>query len=443
MTEKTNKFENSEVKEYVSFNSDLDVDDDVQEAVPRDGRAFGDAAPRDGRAFGDAGPRDGRTSRRTKDCSTDSNSDCSLKLSIVDLRELRRMFRNSFVPNLVSSKFFQDIASKLRDESFIDENRVNKPEMCLLLLTILKDVCFDDDQFKMEKSVCMELLPIVGDSLKSYVLQLFHVIDVCFTSNEIKTFVLIGRCLVRILTVILSKIILQVDGINEMQSDNTADVVLQLLHDRLHSTESRVNHDLMLLLHDCAVSFLLNAELVMTSISAFPIKLDDALHAVEPILCWPGVNVIEFIFLSLDQHSTESCCSHSFVKHSTIKLLHLMETLVASLKSVRMSYVNMVAGGKRLDQRCKQLNDVCNHHHDILGSSAAGSAADSVRTSQSSVGSSNRCVIAGISLMLLDVYKKCTNAWSKYEILSCLKQTGFLLLHVVGFRFVYFIARFR
>lgn len=365
-----------------------------------------------------------------------SDSDTSRKLLVV-FREMRRTFRNvpNLVENLITGSTFYSLAAQLMKSSTTDippKVELESSELCLLLASILKDVCFDDDQYREEKSTCMHLLPVFEELLNDLVDQMYKVR--CEYSNDavsVSSLGIIGRCLMRIFIVLTSKISSQIDGLLILRNGRTPNSILERLCDHVNSEISLAiasSGERFLLFLDIVSGCLLYAETVLFCVSLTPLRLTSALDAVEFVLHENGLELLEIILLQLDEELSEEQ-SILPAEQLLATVLQSIGRIIGLLKLLRARYIHLLTCTKRLHRQCSSFTTYA-HHHDVLGLPSiilfeGGGLKYVTGDSHTSFNNSNSdlCAIAAINLCLISVFEKSSEV-TKHQILDTLANHG-------------------
>lgn len=358
--------------------------------------------------------------KESKDRS-DSDTDESKKLLVV-FREMRRRFRNvpDLTENFISNLSFHSLATSLVNDDDPPKIELTANELCLLLASVLKDICFDDDQFREEKSTCMHLLPSFEELLNILIDEMYEIKDGHDARVE-SCLGVIGQSLLRIFVALTSKISSQIDGLLVLHSGKTPNSWLTKLSKHLN-TDAANSKEKLLLSYDVVRTCLLYAETVLSSVRLMPLRLASALDATEFVLHNCGLELLETVLLRLNEESAD--------EHSAIEVDRLLDGLLVSvsqviglLKLLRARYIHLLTCPKRAHRQCSSFMSYA-HHHDVLGLASCQSF-ESGLLSQVSAGKTNSdiCVVALCSLVLASVFRKSHDS-TKLRILSTLAECG-------------------
>ena len=121
-----------------------------------------------------------------------------------------------------------------------------------------------------------------------------------------------------------------------------------------------------------------------------------------------------------DDDSRKSCVSID----PSVRLIHVISTLVNEMKKVKISYIHTVKCSKKNHRNC-DYSRWKHHHHDILStlfSSSPGATALSTSNTEGTDGPS--CMIAFMLDILLTNLSRCQSKTLKLKILSSLERCG-------------------
>lgn len=377
-----------------------------------------------------------RLRKQQNEDKDNSDSDTSRKLLVV-FREMRRTFRNvpNLVENLITGSTFYSLPAQLMKSSTIDDVlpkvELESSELCLLLASILKDICFDDDQYREEKSTCMHLLPVFEEVLNDLVDQMYKVrSDYSNDAVSVNSLGVIGRCLMRIFIVLTSKISSQIDGLLILRNGKTPNSILERLcvHVNNEISLAIASSERFLLFFDIVSGCLLYAETVLSCVSLTPLRLTSALDAIQFVLHENGLQLLEMILLQLDEELSEEQ-SVLPAEQLLATVLQSIGRIIGHLKLLRARYIHLLTCTKRLHRQCSSFTMYA-HHHDVLGLPSivlfdrsgfkyvTGDSHTALNNSNSDL-----CAIAAINLSLISVFAKSSEV-TKHQILDTLAAHG-------------------
>ncbi len=333
-------------------------------------------------------------------------------------------------------------------------------ELTCLLLTLIRDICYDDSlQTDCKNCISLMLLPPLVQ-----ILTTFHFESdqdspdgsPDDSSSDIQTDALkdspethtAKRFMVRVIFSIASFIVSVPVGLNGILTSGILTTLLHMASDfiRRNDTPSHKALPLERPNEDQLQQLMLAQELVHSSwmllqhtvlcIPLNPSVLGRVLQLFHDVILNRGLVLVEMLLLrwermilDCEDESIASITEHEHIDMFKWQLSGLLITLgkvIQFLKQAKINYVHAIKCNKLKHKRC-DYRLYMNHHHDILGlpflaPRNASSILEDLGSSENKPNS--MCVVAVLVDFLLQLYKKSLGKSLQLKILACLEAAG-------------------
>lgn len=310
------------------------------------------------------------------------------------------------IPPLVSelTSRWQHTANDVESESS-EEDELSSVEVIVLLLTITKNIVYEDIKSAKEISTSTRLVPSTANILRDITCQLASSAN-CQSVKGLcdSDLIIIGRCLVRVLFLMLLQIGEQNNGLTWLRHckhiEMSIDCVSESVNTLLHDVKRR------LLLTDFVSCCWLYAEGLLLRHHANTVVIGTVCKTTELIARHRGLDLTRCVLMRLSDGSDSESLSH------VISLVKLAVAGCCLLKLMRSRYVHCCTCSRRTHRHCNVTShrSIYRHHHDALGtavcslSSRVLDASTSTDWQCSYCTLPDSCVVSSLAIFLLGLF---------------------------------------
>ena len=370
------------------------------------------------------------------------------------------------IPGLIKAQTSDDDGDG--SQSFSHEEMQHQPnvtldgrELCLLLLTLTKDLCHEDSKLMRSdarKYACISTLPqLVQLSVTLYkesTPQTSSYDDVTngterllgdWPANDVQ---LVQRYLLRVTLTVASYVVLQPGGLGLIHLSSILTMLMDIAKTIIDLTVERssvvsdiysdkspllfateILHGLLLLSHCLFIHMPLNLSALSSSLKFF-----------NELFYGQGFKLVELVILLWEEHLSNCAESNSkealMSREVLVGLLQTLSKIITTLKKSKINYIHAVKCSKRKHRQC-DYNKFVHHHHDILG--IAGKMVSDVDLAESnsygsmeglntghdkSMSARPECAISVLGKFSLTLFERSKSRLLQVRVLCLLEEAG-------------------
>ncbi|XP_052767805.1 lysosomal-trafficking regulator-like isoform X2 [Mya arenaria] len=367
------------------------------------------------------------------------------------VRKLRKKFRYCPVSSRAdrqtqnqvdSDSDDDDIGNLLKIMNIDEENVTTGFHLCLLILSILRELCVCDlTENENGKFISPSSLPEL--------LQCLIILDDMDETEGHAEWEKEAKCvlkmhLVRVVLLCCGIVSSHQNGLNILKGHRVIEQVfnsalsIECLRDNTALENVLKNHsNEMKLMSDCSQGLLLCLTLIFNNLPFNPSFTKTALYLVEEYDDQKGFQMLEKCVLYKDWLKSQShdiSLKDNWLEEDPIKVLGMF---LSTLKVVRVNYVHSMKCVKRKHQKCS-YSKYFDHHHDILGAATGSQVSDLEHltltsrkpslSSQTSFQSQSShqviCLVSSCTQYLLDLLIKVNAKVTQLDILRTVYSSG-------------------
>lgn len=321
-------------------------------------------------------------------------------------------FQRQAVPPLISelTSRWQHSANAMTLAESNQHDELSTLEVVLLLLTIIKHIVYEDIRSTEETSTCTNLLPSIANIFRDIVYWLTLSTD-CQTKKTFidEDLIVIGRCLVRVLFLMLLRIGEKNNGLTWLRYCKNIEETMDCMSESLDV----LSHDLKrrLLLMDYVMCSWLYAEGILLRHHANVIVVGTVCRTIELTTRRRGLDLTKCVLLKLTE-GNGSLDSNNSRLGGLVNLIKHIVGVCRLLKLMRSRYIHCCTCSRRTHRHCNIAgrHSIYRHHHDALG---IAMHSDKLRLPDASMSSdwmssyctsTNSCIVSSLAIFLLGVF---------------------------------------
>ena len=346
--------------------------------------------------------------RRSSADFRDSESDEEQSVSLSANTPLRRQAIPPLVCELTSR--WQQMTSDQETEAN-DTDELSSTEVIVLLLTVIKNIVYEDIKSAKEMSTSTHLVPITADILHDITCKLAMSAN-CETVKGLsdRDLVIIGQCLIRVFFLMLLQIGEQNNGLTWLRHCKHIGMSIGWFSESLDTLLHDVNRRLLLM--DFLLCCWLYAEGLLLRHHANTVVIGTVCRTVELIACHRGLELTRRVLLRISEGGNSDSLS------LVIDLIRHVVAMCRLFKLMRSRYVHCCTCSRRTHRHCNvtSQHSVFRHHHDALGTAVCSQSSHMLDTSTSTDWQSsyctlpNSCVVSSLAVFLLGLFHHIVDA---------------------------------
>ena len=348
-----------------------------------------------------------------RDSESDEDHSVSLSANTSLLRQA--------VPHLVIelTSRWQHTVNDMESES----SELSSVEVIVLLLTIIKNIVYEDIKSAKEISTSTRLVPSTANILHDITCKL----SLSANSQDVKGWsdrdlIVIGRCLVRVFFLMLLQIGEQNNGLTWLRQckhiEMSIDCVNESLDTLLHDVKRR------LLVTDFVSCCWLYAEGLLLRHHANTVVIGTVCRTTELIARHRGLDLTRHVLLRMSDGSSNDSLG------LVISLIKLVVAVCRLLKLMRSRYVHCCTCSRTSHRHCNVSShrSIYHHHHDALGTAVCSTSSQTPRTFHASTLSGDwhssyctlpdSCVVSSLAVFLLGLFHHIVDSQVKLYLLD-------------------------
>jgi len=323
-----------------------------------------------------------------------------------------------------------------------EDDELSSVEVIVLLLTVVKHVVYEDIKSAKEISTSSHLVPSTANVLHDITCRLASSAD-CRSVNGLSNsdLVVIGRCLVRVLFLMLLQIGEQNNGLTWLRHCKHIEMSIDWFSESLDTLVRGVKS--RLLLTDFVSCCWLYAEGLLLRHHANTVVIGTVCRTTELVARRSGLDLTRRVLLRLSEASGSD---------SLMSLTGRVVAVCRLLKLMRSRYVHCCTCSRRTHRHCNVTSprSVYRHHHDALGAAVCSVSSLTPRVldtgtstdwQSSYLTSPDSCIVSSLSVFLLGLFRHVVDAHVRMYLLDvfndgvvtcCCLPVGLLVVTLIG-----------